>query len=163
MPATPRANLPLVSNDEPHYRKASATPWRKSYGQRLYRGGQIAGWWVDRKGIRKKCTVALIAPNSPDYCVIFHAVAWAGGTITTINPTYTAAKIKHQLNDTSAEFLITDPLFVDVMRGGMTGTKVRAFQPTLPFFCIAAKVGFWETGKTDPANHGPKLPSKDLK
>ncbi|MDA9207914.1 AMP-binding protein [Octadecabacter sp.] len=77
------------------------------------------------QGFGKDCTVALIAPNSPDYCVIFHAVAWAGGTITTINPTYTAAEIKHQLNDSGAEFLITDPLFVDAVRDGMTGTKVR--------------------------------------
>ena len=25
--------------------------------------------------------VALMAPNSPEYCIIFHAIAWAGGTI----------------------------------------------------------------------------------
>jgi len=31
-------------------------------------------------------TVALMAPNLPEYCVVFHAVAWAGGTITTLNP-----------------------------------------------------------------------------
>lgn len=77
-------------------------------------------------GYGKGCTVALIAPNSPDYCVIFHAVAWAGGIITTINPTYTASEIKHQLNDSGAEFLIADPLFIDVVRDGMTGTKVRS-------------------------------------
>lgn len=78
------------------------------------------------KGFGKDCTVALIAPNSPDYCVIFHAVAWAGGTITTINPTYTAAEIKHQLNDSGAALLIADPLFIDAVRDGMTGTKVRS-------------------------------------
>ena len=27
------------------------------------------------QGYGQGCTVALIAPNSPDYCVIFHAVA----------------------------------------------------------------------------------------
>ncbi|WP_373635150.1 AMP-binding protein [Yoonia sp. SS1-5] len=57
-------------------------------------------------------TVALMAPNIPEYCVIFHAVAWAGGTITTLNPTYTAPEIKHQLADSQAELLITIPDFV---------------------------------------------------
>jgi len=76
-------------------------------------------------GFGKDCTVALIAPNSPDYCVIFHAVAWAGGTITTINPTYTAAEIKHQLNDSDAAFLIADPQLVDIVGEGMKGTKIR--------------------------------------
>lgn len=80
---------------------------------------------LSAQGYGKGCTVALIAPNSPDYCIIFHAVAWAGGTITTINPTYTAAEIKHQLNDSGAEFLITDPQFIDAVRDGMTGTNVR--------------------------------------
>lgn len=80
---------------------------------------------LSAQGFGKGCTVALIAPNSPDYCIVFHAVAWSGGTITTINPTYTAAEIKHQLNDSGAEFLITDPLFIDAVRDGMTDTKVR--------------------------------------
>jgi len=77
------------------------------------------------KGYGKGCRVALIAPNSPDYCVIFHAVAWAGGTITTINPTYTAAEIKHQLNDSGAELLIVDPLLIDTVGDGLAGTKIR--------------------------------------
>jgi len=80
---------------------------------------------LSAQGFGKDCTVALIAPNSPDYCVIFHAVAWAGGTITTINPTYTAAEIKHQLNDSGAELLITDPQLVDLVGEGIKGTQIR--------------------------------------
>jgi 4-coumarate--CoA ligase len=53
--------------------------------------------------------VALMAPNSPEYCIIFHAVAWAGGTITTLNPSYTAHEIRHQLHDSGAGLLITVP------------------------------------------------------
>ena len=30
--------------------------------------------------------VALMAPNMPEFCTVFHGVAYAGGTITTINP-----------------------------------------------------------------------------
>ena len=71
-------------------------------------------------------TVALMSPNIPEYCVIFHAVAWAGGTITTLNPTYTANEIRHQLADSKAEVLITIPDFMDTARDGAGDTPVIA-------------------------------------
>lgn len=36
--------------------------------------------------------LALMAPNLPEYAVVFHGVAMTGGTITTINPTYTVTR-----------------------------------------------------------------------
>ena len=60
--------------------------------------------------------VALMAPNSPEYCIIFHAIAWAGGTITTLNPTYTAHEIRHQLRDSGAGLLITVPATLAVAK-----------------------------------------------
>ena len=47
-------------------------------------------------------TVALMAPNCPEYCVVFHAVAYTGGTITTIIPTYTESDVRNQLPDSQA-------------------------------------------------------------
>jgi len=69
--------------------------------------------------------VALMAPNMPEYCVVFHAVAWAGGTITTLNPTYTSAEVRHQLKDSGAHLLITVPNFLDTARAGINDTSVR--------------------------------------
>ncbi|SHE84973.1 4-coumarate--CoA ligase [Loktanella atrilutea] len=69
-------------------------------------------------------TVALMAPNCPEYCVVFHAVAYAGGTITTINPTYTESEVRHQLQDSQAECLITVPAFRDTARAAMAKTAV---------------------------------------
>ncbi len=63
-------------------------------------------------------TVALMAPNIPEYCVIFHGVAWAGGTITTINPTYTGPEVAHQMADSAADILITIPDFLDAATAG---------------------------------------------
>ena len=60
--------------------------------------------------------VALMAPNSPEYCIIFHAISWAGGTITTLNPTYTAHEIRHQLRDSGAGLLITVPATLAVAK-----------------------------------------------
>ncbi|WP_299416660.1 AMP-binding protein [uncultured Sulfitobacter sp.] len=65
------------------------------------------------RGMGAGKTVALMSPNIPHYCVVFHAVAWAGGTITTINPTYTASEVAHQLRDSAADILITVPMFLD--------------------------------------------------
>jgi len=81
---------------------------------------------LSAQGFGKDSTVALIAANSPEFCIVFHAIAWAGGTITTFNPTYTANEINHQLNDSGAEFLITDPMFLETVREGMIGTSVRS-------------------------------------
>ena len=71
-------------------------------------------------------TIALMAPNIPEYCVIFHAVAWAGGTITTLNPTYTAHEIAHQLADSGAEILITIPDFQETATEGAGDVPVIA-------------------------------------
>lgn len=69
--------------------------------------------------------VALMAPNIPEFCVVFHAVALAGGTITTINPTYTAPEVAHQLTDAGAELLITVGPFLEVAQAAVAGTRVR--------------------------------------
>jgi len=73
---------------------------------------QLAGGLTAR-GMGAGKTIALMAPNIPHYCVVFHAVAWAGGTITTINPTYTASEVAHQLRDSAADLLITIPMFLE--------------------------------------------------
>ena len=57
---------------------------------------------LTQNGLGKGHTIALMAPNMPEYCTTFHGVAWAGGTITTINPTYTASEVNHQLIDSGA-------------------------------------------------------------
>ena len=69
--------------------------------------------------------VAIMAPNMPDFATVFHAVGYAGGTITTINPTYTAAEVMHQLKDAQATLLITIPAFLPIAEAAIAGTAVR--------------------------------------
>jgi 4-coumarate--CoA ligase len=45
--------------------------------------------------------------------------------VTTVNPTYTASELHHQLNDSGAELLITIPPFLETAREGAERTKVR--------------------------------------
>jgi 4-coumarate--CoA ligase len=68
--------------------------------------------------------LALMAPNLPEYAVVFLGVAMAGGTITTVNPTYTDHEVGHQLADAGASILITVPMFLDTARAGAEGTGV---------------------------------------
>ena len=68
--------------------------------------------------------LALMSPNLPEYAVVFHAVAMAGGTITTINPTYTAREVHHQLVDSGARILVTVAPFLDVAAEARADTPV---------------------------------------
>ena len=83
----------------------------------------LAGGLVAR-GFAKGDVVALMAPNIPEYAVVFHGVALAGGVVTTINPTYTPHEVNHQLTDASASMLITIDMFLDTARAGAEGTAV---------------------------------------
>lgn len=85
---------------------------------------RLAGGLTER-GVLPGGTVAILAPNMPEYPIVFHGVAWGGGTVTTINPTYTAPEIRHQLQDAGAVMLVTIPQFVEVARAAAEGTGVR--------------------------------------
>jgi acyl-CoA synthetase (AMP-forming)/AMP-acid ligase II len=70
-------------------------------------------------------TLALMAPNVPEYAVVFHGVATAGGTVTTLNPTYTADEIRHQLNDSKATILVTVSAVLPIAQAAAEGTGVK--------------------------------------
>lgn len=86
---------------------------------RLAGGLTLAGFGAGK-------TVAIMAPNCPEYCVIFHAAAWAGGTITTLNPSYTASEVAHQVADAGADLLITILDFVETAKAGAGDVPVIA-------------------------------------
>jgi 4-coumarate--CoA ligase len=85
---------------------------------------RLAGGLTER-GYAPGRVIAILAPNLPEYAVVFHAVALAGGTLTTINPTYTAAEVAFQLKDSGAELLITVAPFLETARAAVEGTAVR--------------------------------------
>jgi acyl-CoA synthetase (AMP-forming)/AMP-acid ligase II len=77
------------------------------------------------RGFGKGDVLAIMAPNIPEYAVAFHGTAWAGGTVTTVNPTYTAQEVKHQLKDSGAILLVTISMFLPVAREAVAGTAVE--------------------------------------
>ncbi|MEM9728392.1 MAG: AMP-binding protein [Myxococcota bacterium] len=77
------------------------------------------------RGFGKGKVLAIMAPNLPEYAIVFHGTAYAGGVITTINPTYTAGEVKHQLKDAGASLLVTVSMFADVAKEAAEGTGVE--------------------------------------
>jgi 4-coumarate--CoA ligase len=76
------------------------------------------------RGVRPGTVVALMAPNCPEYAFVFHAVAVAGGTLTTINPAYTAEEVRFQLLDSGASIIVVPAAFLPTARDAMEGTSV---------------------------------------
>ena len=59
------------------------------------------------QGVTKGTRVALLLPNSPTYVVCYFAVAMIGGIVVNLNPLYTAGEIRHLVEDSGAELLVT--------------------------------------------------------
>jgi acyl-CoA synthetase (AMP-forming)/AMP-acid ligase II len=77
------------------------------------------------RGFEKGDTLAILLPNLPEYAVAFHGAAWAGGTVTTVNPLYNAEEIGHQLKDAGAKFLIVFPQALENAKKAAEGTQVE--------------------------------------
>ena len=75
-------------------------------------------------GIAPGKVVGLMAPNLPEYAIVFHGVAVAGAAVTTINPTYGPQEVRHQLQDAGASILFTVPDFVATAQSAIEGTGV---------------------------------------
>jgi len=100
-----------------------ATGRRWTAGE-LIDGTKALAGGLARRGVGPGHVVAVMLPNMPEYFLAFHGTAWAGATVTTINPAYTAHEVTHQLNDSAAEILITIPAFAETAIAGAAGTGV---------------------------------------
>ena len=58
-------------------------------------------------GVKKGDRVAIHLPNCPQFPIAYYAVLRIGGIVVPCNPIYTAREMKHQLNDSGAELIVT--------------------------------------------------------
>jgi acyl-CoA synthetase (AMP-forming)/AMP-acid ligase II len=93
------------------------------------------------RGLGKGDVVAILAPNLPEYAVVFHGVAFAGATITTINPTYTGPEVAHQLKDSGARLLVTIPAFLETALAAADGIEVAVIGEAEGATPLAALMG----------------------
>ena len=73
----------------------------------LVRGVRALAAGLSERGFGKGDTLAVYMPNVPEYAIVFHGAASAGGRCTTANPLYTANELAHQLEDSGASHLVT--------------------------------------------------------
>ncbi len=76
-------------------------------------------------GVRKGDRVAIHLLNCPQFPISYFAVLRAGGIVVPCNPIYTAREMKHQLNDSGAEFIVTLSAMYPLIRQIRADTAVR--------------------------------------
>lgn len=81
------------------------------------------------QGVGPGTVLAIFAPNMPEFVTIFHAGALAGATLTTVNPTYTAHELAHQLKDSGATWLFAMGALMPVAEEAAMGTAVTRLIP----------------------------------
>ena len=91
----------------------------------LHAAVRSLGGGLSSRGVRPGTTVALLAPNVPEYAIVFHGIALAGATVTPINPTYSPDEVRFQLTDANATWLVTIPMFLETARVASEGTGVE--------------------------------------
>ena len=84
---------------------------------------RLAGGFV-AQGIGPGSVVAIMSGNTPEFATVFHGVALAGATLTTVNPTYTAHELRHQVIDSGASLLIVPLALLPVAQAATDGTGV---------------------------------------
>jgi len=130
----PDLDIPDVALTEFVLRKAASYPNHAAmingdtgetytYAQLTEAIHQLAGG-LQQQGFTKNSVLALIAPNSPEFAIVFHAVAVCGGTVTTVNPLYVADEIRHQLLDSGATLAVTIPACLESTNEATKGTSV---------------------------------------
>ena len=126
LPTLPLAPYVLEHADQRADKPAfidGATGLTMTYGELQAAVRRQAAGWLER-GLAKGEVIAVMAPNCPEYGVIFHAVALAGGVLTTVNPTYTPGEVHHQLVDSGATRLITIPMFLETVTAAIADSAV---------------------------------------
>ena len=131
----PDVEIPAVPVTEFILRRAGEVPDRPALvdgpSGRTYTYGVLAemirrfAGGLAARGLGPGDTIALMAPNIPEYAIAFHGAAVAGVAVSTINPTYTAEEVRFQLQDSLASMVVTIGLFVDTAKEAAEGTGVQ--------------------------------------
>jgi acyl-CoA synthetase (AMP-forming)/AMP-acid ligase II len=117
-----------------------------------------------KRGFRKGDVFAIYSPNVPEYAPTFFGVSRAGGTVTTVNPTYTADELQKQLVDSGARLLMTVAPLLEKAQEAAKGTKVEEIfvlgdaAGATPFAALLAVAGPAPVVPIDPANDVVAMP-----
>ncbi|XP_042889302.1 4-coumarate--CoA ligase-like 9 [Penaeus japonicus] len=74
-------------------------------------------------GVQRGDVVGVLAPNGPEYPVVFLGSMIAGAGVTCFNPTYTPGEIARQLSDSGTKVIVVDPLLEVVLDAALAQLK----------------------------------------
>ncbi|XP_031566701.1 4-coumarate--CoA ligase 1-like [Actinia tenebrosa] len=113
-----------------------------------------------RMGKNQKDVVALFMPNIPEYPIALYGIQVAGGTVTTVNPTYTADELAYQLNDTGAKYLVSSLELLPKAREATS--KVKLSMDNVLDIDTLWNLILSDDGSYLPNIHSTKTPSEDV-
>ena len=103
---------------------------------------------LQQLGVQKGDRVAIHLPNCPQFVIAYYATMMVGGILVPCNPQYVARELKHQLNDSGAETIITLSLTYPVVKQiraetslkHVIVTNIKAYFPGLLKFLFTVAV-----------------------
>jgi long-chain acyl-CoA synthetase len=85
----------------------------------------FASWLQHEAGLRRGERVAVMLPNSLQHPVVVFGTLRAGMIVVNVNPLYTAAELRHQLQDSGASVIVVLENFAHTVQEALDGTSVR--------------------------------------
>ena len=69
-----------------------------------------------RSGMEKGDVLALVSPNSAEFCTTFFSTLAMGGIVSTCNPQYTAEELAYQFKDSNSKYVATIPALLPTIK-----------------------------------------------
>jgi acyl-CoA synthetase (AMP-forming)/AMP-acid ligase II len=134
-----------------------------TYGELREAVGRVAANLASL-GFKTGDVFAIACPNSAEFVLAFHGVMRLGGTVTTLNPAYTAEEMAHQLKDSGAKWLLASSAIASKAREAAEAAGVHrmfgigAGEGFTPFEQLEAPTLLSTRLEIDPATHLAALP-----
>ena len=143
--------------DKPALIDIDETPY--TFGELWQASRKMARFLQDEANIVRGDTVAIYAPNSPQYAVALHGALLAGAKVTTLNPLYREREVEHQLDDADAVVVFAAKAMlptVEAVAGHLS--KLRKTYALDDAISISASSGEPALVETDPERDIAVLP-----
>ena len=69
-----------------------------------------------RSGMEKGDVLALVSPNSAEFCTTFFSTLAMGGIVSTCNPQYTAEELAYQFKNSNSKYIATIPALLPTIK-----------------------------------------------
>ena len=80
---------------------------------------------LNRMGFSKGNVLSICSPNVPDYCSVFFGALASGGTVSTVNPTYTAHELAYQFENSATDVIATVPAILPTVQEAAEKARVE--------------------------------------